>query len=612
MNIDKPYTPEALCDRKMLVPIYQRLFVWDEDRIRKLLDDLFSASKNTNVPYYIGIITVHEKDGFWEIVDGQQRLTFLTLLGCALNRHKVVPQTQDGSRTWSDFVRLSESENRISYVGRSADEDVIRSWWGGVDGFDPAKLRGSFRIFFNVFEKFVNDSFKPNPSDVDPTLLGFGEYCFKKVSFLVNCLPEEYGPFDLNLYFEKMNSTGKQLEPIDVVKGRWFSEPDYVGKFNMCMNFDKTYVEQAENYREVDQSVAEITIDKILSGEVVDSIQDDATDQSSLENRLPMKPEVLLLHALKLSLECWRQRRQDSIVAQEKVSFESKSLIKTFSDTFKNFSDDDNALFKQCFINDLIAYRNWIDENIIYLKGAGQSYDYEFRSDKYNTNDGVPTPEQQFQAMLYVASGDAQEWVLDAYMNCQQKECALSLDVLKKCGVAAGHDPSEIDAARLSYRVIDRYWFRRLDYELWSLVEDLKATKDNVGVELDANQKRAILHYKFRRNRSIEHLHPQSHESEDWGKRCEPNSAMHQFGNLAMMSVEGNSAQSNDEIGTKFGRVKDWIASGRLESIKMLVMFQLAEQNENKWTVELAAEHCKRMMAILGCPQSVLKEEESK
>ena len=150
MNIDKPYTPEALCNRKMLVPIYQRLFVWDEDRIRKLLDDLFTASKNVDKPYYIGIITVHEKNGEWEIVDGQQRLTFLTLLGCALNRHKAV--TKDESKTWNDFVFLSESgdgdrKNRISYVGRSGDEDVVQKWGDDVDGnnadgFDPAKLRG--------------------------------------------------------------------------------------------------------------------------------------------------------------------------------------------------------------------------------------------------------------------------------------------------------------------------------------------------------------------------------------------------------------------------------------------------------------------------------------
>lgn len=622
MNVDKPYTPEVLCDRKMLVPIYQRLFVWDEDRIRKLLDNLFSASENADMPYYIGIITVHEKNGAWEIVDGQQRLTFLTLLGCALNRHGHILQRQDGSKTWKDFVLLPQGENRISYIGRRGDEDAIKKWWGANDGFDPVGLSGSFGMFYNVFEKFSNDYHCKISSSSDggskDDLSKFGEYCFRNVSFLVNCLPQEYGPFDLNLYFEKMNSTGKQLEPIDVVKGKWFSEPDYVGKFNMCMNFDKTYADQWKNYQAVNQSGEKITLDMIVSCEVGDGIQDDATDQSSLECRLPMKPEVLLLHALKLSLECWKFHHQESVKAldPEKVSFEAKSLIKTFSGVFDGFTaDDEKASFKRCFIDDLISYRKWIDDNIIYLKGAGQSYDYEIRDDSNNLKDDVPTQAQQFQAMLYVASGDAQEWVLDAYKKCQLKKCALSLEVLKECGVASMHDPSTIGSAELSYHVVDRYWFWRLDYELWSLVKNGNATetKDSIGVELKDELKSSILHYKFRRNRSIEHLHPQSMEDDmEWGQRDNPESAMHQFGNLAMMSVEGNSAQSNDGIGTKFGRVKDWIASGRLESIKMLIMFVLADGNANNWTTNLSVRHCIKMMRILGCVLPEMKEELAK
>ena len=44
MNIEKPYTPELLSTRgKLVIPIYQRLFVWEDERIRKLLDDLANS-----------------------------------------------------------------------------------------------------------------------------------------------------------------------------------------------------------------------------------------------------------------------------------------------------------------------------------------------------------------------------------------------------------------------------------------------------------------------------------------------------------------------------------------------------------------------------------------
>lgn len=595
MNVDKPHTPEALCNRKMLVPIYQRLFVWDEDRIRKLLEDLFSASKNAEEAYYIGNITVHEKNDAWEIVDGQQRLTFLTLLACALNMHGGVSTGQDGLKTWNDFVHLSERGNgdkiRISYVGRSGDEDIIRKWWNKE--FTPAELSGSFGIFYNVFEKFLNDLKSTSPSD---GLKEFGNYCFKKVKFLVNCLPEEYGPFDLNLYFEKMNSTGKQLEPIDVVKGKWFSDSEYVGKFNMCMNFDKTYADHEKNYQKASLSNEKVLLSKIASGGKIEGVEDDATEQSSLENRLPMKSEVLLLHALKLSLERREPQCQVGLSAldQEKVSYEPKFLIKTFSDVFAKFTDEDKMSFKQCFINDLIAYRKWIDDNVIFLKGAGQSYDYGFRAEGESAVEEFLVERRQmiqFQSMLYVASGEDQRWVLEAYRRSEGEK--LTLDILKTCGVAT----RTLDEKKLSYHTIDRYWFWRLDYELWNNMVNEKNSEMKEVFTLE--EMSAILHYRFRRNRSIEHLHPQSGGNDEWGTRDKCDSPMHQFGNLAMMSVEGNSAQSNDGIGTKFGRVKDWISSGRLESIKMLLMFKIAEGNENKWTVKNSESHAEKMIAIL-------------
>ena len=74
---------------------------------------------------------------------------------------------------------------------------------------------------------------------------------------------------------------------------------------------------------------------------------------------------------------------------------------------------------------------------------------------------------------------------------------------------------------------------------------------------------------------------------------------MHRFGNLAMMSVEGNSAQSNDGIGTKFGRVKDWLSAKRLESIKMLLMFKVSGGEEAKWNIENMQTHEEKMIDLL-------------
>ena len=83
-----PITPLSLGNShlRLNIPIYQRLFVWGEEQINQLLKDLYeSFLTNREQPYYIGIINILEKEQeqviVWDIIDGQQRLTFLSLFG---------------------------------------------------------------------------------------------------------------------------------------------------------------------------------------------------------------------------------------------------------------------------------------------------------------------------------------------------------------------------------------------------------------------------------------------------------------------------------------------------------------------------------------------------
>ena len=49
---------EKLSNTRYQIPIYQRLFEWDRDKIEQLLDDLYiSYDKNKDEPYYVGMLT---------------------------------------------------------------------------------------------------------------------------------------------------------------------------------------------------------------------------------------------------------------------------------------------------------------------------------------------------------------------------------------------------------------------------------------------------------------------------------------------------------------------------------------------------------------------------
>ena len=67
-----------------IIPIYQRNYAWEEKEIYQLLDDIISAEEN----YYLGTLIVNKKDdNNYEVIDGQQRLTTLYLLGIFLNNN---------------------------------------------------------------------------------------------------------------------------------------------------------------------------------------------------------------------------------------------------------------------------------------------------------------------------------------------------------------------------------------------------------------------------------------------------------------------------------------------------------------------------------------------
>src|SRR5271165_7002154 len=83
---------ELLAGRKYSIDYYQREYKWQTKQVAELIDDLSSkfmesyeaGHERTAVAeyghYFLGSIIVSDKDGQKFIIDGQQRLTTLTLL----------------------------------------------------------------------------------------------------------------------------------------------------------------------------------------------------------------------------------------------------------------------------------------------------------------------------------------------------------------------------------------------------------------------------------------------------------------------------------------------------------------------------------------------------
>jgi hypothetical protein len=65
---------------KMIMPPYQRSYSWEKAEARDLLNDLLEATETSNSHFVGAIVLVRDEAGDLLIVDGQQRLTTLTIL----------------------------------------------------------------------------------------------------------------------------------------------------------------------------------------------------------------------------------------------------------------------------------------------------------------------------------------------------------------------------------------------------------------------------------------------------------------------------------------------------------------------------------------------------
>ena len=98
---------EHLAGRKYSIDYFQREFKWQTKQVTELMDDLSAKFQENYEPghdrpevagyghYFLGSIIVSDKDGVKFIIDGQQRLTTLTLLLIYLQHQLQDAEQQD-------------------------------------------------------------------------------------------------------------------------------------------------------------------------------------------------------------------------------------------------------------------------------------------------------------------------------------------------------------------------------------------------------------------------------------------------------------------------------------------------------------------------------------
>ncbi|MCL2283692.1 MAG: DUF262 domain-containing HNH endonuclease family protein [Fibromonadales bacterium] len=187
------------------IPIYQRNYAWGKTEITQLIQDIADYC-HKDQKYFIGTLIVYDKSGKFSTIDGQQRLTTLTiLLNLIKNKYlEKYPQEID-----LDFYK---NPDFLKFESRDDSNDILKKMFG-TDNFDDNncnfEIKNGYKNAETVLKKICKET--------DVSIPDFCKYLFDKVMVLRVLIPAQSNR-DLNHYFEIMNSRGEQLEKHEILK----------------------------------------------------------------------------------------------------------------------------------------------------------------------------------------------------------------------------------------------------------------------------------------------------------------------------------------------------------------------------------------------------------
>ena len=219
-NIQPLNIKDLLSLDKYRIPIYQRNYDWGEKESLQLLEDIADyASTNKDKKYYIGSLIVfarHDRGSeYYETIDGQQRLTTLTILMTVLCSIEELKSKMD----WFKNVNLS-------YDHRNEADDAIRLLLDGRFSEHP-----SVASISEVY-KILKKNLVPILKSKKLKLTVFVDYLLANVIIMRIPVPQDT---ELNHYFEIMNSRGEQLEKHEVLKAKLMKHLEEDEEYASCL-----------------------------------------------------------------------------------------------------------------------------------------------------------------------------------------------------------------------------------------------------------------------------------------------------------------------------------------------------------------------------------------
>ncbi|QEF35532.1 DUF262 domain-containing protein [Helicobacter pylori] len=197
-------------NNQFVIPIYQRLYSWKKEQCEQLWDDIIKIGGNDKMNgHFIGSILYVRVDDTHSspllIIDGQQRLTTITLLFIAL-RNRSSDEVKRKKMESYLINSGNDGDKKFRLILSESDKDTLLSL---IDKDRRKPSEPSLKIVenFKLFEKWI----RKNTNKLETIFKGL-----EKLMIVWIALKKEKD--DPQLIFESMNSTGKDLKQTDLIR----------------------------------------------------------------------------------------------------------------------------------------------------------------------------------------------------------------------------------------------------------------------------------------------------------------------------------------------------------------------------------------------------------
>jgi uncharacterized protein with ParB-like and HNH nuclease domain len=229
-------------NKHFVIPIYQRNYDWKQEQCKQLFNDIIDVSKTKRTHFLGSIVSIYHDDGDdleYLIIDGQQRLTTLSLLLLAL--FKIIDNNELEANVTKEQIRdeylinkYSKDEKKIRLKPIHSDKNAFSALFESKDDYI---LNTNITINFQYFYKRILE----NKISVDELFSAIKRLVIVDIEL-------KRGEDDPQLIFESLNSTGLDLTEADKVRNFVLMKE----KSSTQDFFYKTYwnkIEQNTNHR---------------------------------------------------------------------------------------------------------------------------------------------------------------------------------------------------------------------------------------------------------------------------------------------------------------------------------------------------------------------------